>query len=123
MQGVLIDDSVDIFDFTGAFPVAIANAAGLQVLVAFFEAYFSGGIEAAAAFGNFDAIGQQDPAVEANLDVAFGDIAAQGRVVTLLVCFDDREGFRWLWLDWLGLWADCFYRRAWAWIVATAWDD
>jgi hypothetical protein len=53
----LIDDPIDIFDFAGPFPVAIANAAGLQVLVTFFEAYFSCCIEAAAAFGNLDAIG------------------------------------------------------------------
>ncbi|MCX5936965.1 MAG: hypothetical protein NTW02_01845 [Cyanobium sp. LacPavin_0920_WC12_MAG_62_9] len=53
----MIDDPIDIFEFAGAFPVAIANAAGLQVLVAFFEANFSAGIEAAAAFSNFDAIG------------------------------------------------------------------
>ena len=52
----MIDDSIDVFNFTGAFPVAIANAAGLQVLVAFFKAYFPCGIEAAAAFGNFNPI-------------------------------------------------------------------
>ena len=30
--------------------------------------------------------------------MTFGDVAAQGRVVTLVVSFDNREGSRELWL-------------------------
>ena len=96
MEGVLVDHPIDVFEFAGAFPVAVADAARLEVLISFEQANLACGIETAAPFRNFDAIGQQRPAVEAQPHVAFGHINAQLTVNALLIGGNDGENrLRW----------------------------
>ncbi len=90
-QRVAVNHPIDIQQFATAFPVAVAQTACLQILVAFLKAYSSGHPDTAAAFGVFQPISPEAPALHADLHIAVGHDLASLAIHALAISPDQYK--------------------------------
>ena len=100
-QGVLVNDAIDIIQFTSAFQFAVAQPAGLKILIPLAEPHLARYVDAATLFCHFHPLGLKQPAVEASFHIPRGHEAIQLLVVALLVGPDHHKArgrlSRWGW--------------------------
>ena len=85
IAAVEVENSVDVLSFTASLQQAVAQLAGLQVLLAALEPHTSPGEDRAAAGLEFQPVGEQAAPRQAGLHVANGDHPTEDAVVAQFV--------------------------------------